>query len=57
MYASSEIQIHDPSVREGEGGSCFRPRGHGDWLMKFSYLIYIYIYIYINTVNIMKYLS
>jgi hypothetical protein len=25
------IRNHDPSVRAGEDGSCFRPRGHCDW--------------------------
>jgi hypothetical protein len=30
IHASSGIQTHDPSVREGEDGSCLRPRGHCD---------------------------
>jgi hypothetical protein len=30
IHASSGIRAHDPSVREGEDGSCLRPRGHCD---------------------------
>jgi hypothetical protein len=38
IHASSGIRTHDPSVRESEGGSCLRPRGHCDrpnyWLCR-----------------------
>jgi hypothetical protein len=30
IHALSGIRTHDPSVREGEDGSCRRPRGHFD---------------------------
>jgi hypothetical protein len=30
IHALSEIRTHDPSVREGGGGSCLRPRSHCD---------------------------
>jgi hypothetical protein len=30
IHTSSEIRTHDPSVLEGEDGSCLRPRGHCD---------------------------
>jgi hypothetical protein len=30
IHALSGIRTHDPSVRESEDGSCFRPRGHRD---------------------------
>jgi hypothetical protein len=30
IHALRWIRTHDPSVREGEFGSCLRPRGHCD---------------------------
>jgi hypothetical protein len=33
IHAMSGIRAHDPSVRAGEDGSCFRPRGSCDRLV------------------------
>jgi hypothetical protein len=34
IHALSGICAHDPSAPAGEDGSCFRPRGHRDRLLK-----------------------
>jgi hypothetical protein len=33
IHPFNGIQTHDPSVRESEGSSCLRPRGHCDRLL------------------------
>jgi hypothetical protein len=37
IHVSSGIRTHDPSVRAGEDGSCFLPRGHCDRHVTFLY--------------------
>jgi hypothetical protein len=42
IHALSGIRTQDPSVRDSEDSSCFRPRGHCDRLFMSCKLYYLY---------------